>query len=151
LQIFVFPFEGKETKGFGGKFLNASVGVLLLFSLLNFCSKIDQNMRFITVFLLTYCFYSCENPPSETRAERIAKGICDCSTQLLNLNKQAANASGNIDFEAIQAEFGKARACIVNQRMKPEDLPEVQKALTVKCPELAAEAEMLGELLGTGQ
>ena len=108
-------------------------------------------MRFILVLLLTCFLNSCENPPSETRAERIAKGICDCATPLLNLNKQAANTSGNIDFEAIQVEFGKARACIVNQRMKPEDLPEVQKALTLKCPELAAEVEMLGELLGSGQ
>jgi hypothetical protein len=98
--------------------------------------------------LMFVCFLlSCQNPPAETRAERIANGICGCSTSLMNLNKQAANASGSIDFEGIQAEFEKTRACIVNQHMKPEDLPEVQNALLIKCPELAKETELLGELL----
>ena len=105
-------------------------------------------MRIISCFLLVSLFLSCQDKPSETRADRIARGICDCASPLLMLNKQAANATGNIDFEGIQAAFEKARTCIVDQRMKPEDLPEVQKALEMKCPELAKETELLGELLG---
>ena len=106
-----------------------------------------KNMRLPIGILLVTLFFSCENPPSETRAERIAKGICDCSTPLLDLNKAAATASGNIDFEGIQAEFEKTRACIVNQRMKSEDLLAVKNALTVRCPELATQTELLEELL----
>lgn len=105
-------------------------------------------MRFTTLLLFICLLDSCQNPPAETRADRIAKGVCDCSASLLNLNKQAVAGQDSIDFEAIQTAFQDARKCIVEQRMKAEDLPEVQKALLVKCPELAAETELLGELLG---
>lgn len=105
-------------------------------------------MQFATLFLLACLFFSCQNPPAETRADRIAKGVCDCSTPLLDLNKKAAAGKDSIDFEAIQTAFLEARKCIVNQHMKTEDLPDVQKALVVKCPELAGEEELLGELLG---
>ena len=63
------------------------------------------------------------------------------------LNSRGGNGV-NIDFEGIQAEFEKTKTCIVGQRMKPEDLPEVEKALAAKCPELSAQTELLGELLG---
>ena len=77
----------------------------------------------------------------------MARGICDCSTQLLALNKQVASSQDSIDFEGIQTAFEKTRTCITEQRMKKEDLPEVQKILLVKCPELAAQPELLQELL----
>jgi hypothetical protein len=104
-------------------------------------------MRIICGFSLFFCLISCQNTPPESRADRIATGICGCTEQLLNLNKQAATSTDSIDFEGIQQEFEKARACIVEQRMKPEDMAPVQKSLEVKCPALAAEAELLGELL----
>jgi hypothetical protein len=147
--------RGKETKGFGGKFQQAMCSVLLLSPKVhNFDhhlpdhSKITQNMRSITLLLLFCLFFSCQNPPAETRADRIAKGVCDCAAPLLDLNKKATADKDSIDFEAIQTAFMEARKCIVNQHMKPEDMPEVQKALLVKCPELGSETELLGELLG---
>lgn len=104
-------------------------------------------MRFATLLLLACLLFSCQNPPAETRADRIAKGVCDCSTPLLDLNKKAAAGKDSIDFEAIQTAFLEARKCIVNQHMKSDDLSEVQKALLIKCPELAAETDLLEELL----
>ncbi|MBL7827919.1 MAG: hypothetical protein JNJ57_14915 [Saprospiraceae bacterium] len=104
-------------------------------------------MRFV-LFSLILLVCSCEQAPKETRADRIAKAVCDCATPLLNLNKQAAESPQGIDFEKIQAEFEKSKICIADQRMKPEDLPEVQKSIVVKCPQLSGEVELLNELLG---
>lgn len=78
----------------------------------------------------------------------MAQAICDCTTPLLDLNKQAAQAPDQIDFEGIQIAFEQARVCIAEQRMKPEDLAEVEKALAVKCPALSSEKELWAELLG---
>ena len=78
----------------------------------------------------------------------MAQAICDCTTPLLELNKNAAQSPDKIDFDGIQVAFEQARICIAEQRMKPEDLPEVEKALVVKCPGLSAEKELWMELLG---
>lgn len=102
-----------------------------------------------TLFFLAFClFFSCQNQPAETRADKIAKGVCGCTARLLEMNKQAANTTDSIDFDGIQAEFNKAKACIDQQRMKPEDVAEVKKSLALKCPELAKEEDLLQELLG---
>lgn len=99
-------------------------------------------------YLLFFCyFFSCQNRPAETRTERIAGGICACATPVLELNKQASSNLDSLAFERIQAAFEKARTCIIEQRMKKEDLPEVQKTLLIKCPELANQTELLQELL----
>lgn len=93
--------------------------------------------------------FSCENEASETRPDRIAKNICQCSASLLALNKAAAVIdTGAIDFEGIQTAFEKAKTCIADQHLKAEDLPEVRKSLATKCPELATETDLLSELLG---
>jgi hypothetical protein len=98
---------------------------------------------------LLIVLFSCKNETSESRPDRIAKNICQCSTSLLDLNKAAAVIdTGAIDFEGIQTAFEKTKACIANQHVKAEDLPEVRKSLAIKCPELAAETELLTELLG---
>ena len=104
-------------------------------------------MRFGVLLLFICVFFSCQDKPSETRSEKIAKGICACSSQLLQLNKQAANSQGAIDFEAIQTEFANTKVCIAKQHIKPEDRAEVEKQLLVQCPELAAETELLQELV----
>lgn len=104
-------------------------------------------MRPFLFLLFSSFLFSCENPPKETRAERIAASVCDCTAQLLSMNQQAAADTGKVNFEAIQAEFEKSKACIFNQHMKPEDLPEVKSALAKKCPQLANEAELTDELM----
>ncbi len=66
----------------------------------------------------------------------------------MELNKQAAKATGTIDFEGIQRAFDNARTCIAKQKIKPEEIQEMEKALEVLCPELEAEHELLEELIG---
>ena len=106
-------------------------------------------MRFSAFLLLICLFFSCDEKPAETRSEKLAKAICACSSQLMELNKQAANApQGAIDFEGIQTAFAVAKTCIAKQHIKPEDRLEVEKQLSVQCPELAAEGELLEELIG---
>ena len=104
-------------------------------------------MRFSVIFLLICLFFSCQDNPAETQSEKFAKGICACSAQLLQLNKQAAKAQGTIDFEGIQTEFANTKVCIAKLHLKPEYRTEVEKQLLVQCPELAAEKELLAELL----
>jgi hypothetical protein len=67
---------------------------------------------------------------------------------LLQLNKLAAGSTGNIDFEGIQTAFEKTKTCVINLRMKPEDIPAVRKSLEIQCPVLAAEKDLLDDLLG---
>lgn len=109
-------------------------------------------MRFILLLFSVQLFFSCKNTPPESRADHIAVQICDCSGQLLELNKKAAAitqaaAADTIDFKAIQIEFEKTRTCIAEQHMKPEDLFEVKRSLAIKCPELTKQTELLEELL----
>lgn len=104
-------------------------------------------MRVLLIFALIL-LYSCQNHPAETRADKIAKGICGCTARLLEMNKQAAGTKDSIDFEAIQAEFEKTKACISDQHMKPEDFGDVKKSLAMMCPELAKEEDLLQELMG---
>ena len=112
------------------------------------CTNLTKIMRFSLYLLLVCCFFSCQEKPVEKRSDKIAQAICDCTSQLMNLNKQAASTQDSMDFEGIQAEFEKARTCIAKQKLKAEERPEVGKALALRCPELAAEPELLSELMG---
>ena len=99
------------------------------------------------VFLILLVAFSCEEPPAAPRGGSAAQSVCDCSAELLRLNKAAAQDTV-INFEAIQAEYNKALSCVHALHLKPEEMAELEKALASKCPELAAEQELLGELLG---
>jgi hypothetical protein len=105
-------------------------------------------MRVGCLLLLLLSFFACQTQQQETRVERMAKSICGCSSELLHLNKLAAGTTDDIDFEGIQTAFEKTKSCIANQRMKPEDISTVRKTLEIQCPELAAEKNLLDELLG---
>jgi len=103
----------------------------------------------VTITLLSFCFFfSCQDNPPVKRTDNVARAVCSCSSELMDLNKQAAKATGTIDFEGIQTAFNMAKTCIAKQKIKPEEMPEVEKALEVLCPELEAEHELLEELIG---
>ena len=104
-------------------------------------------MRTGIILLLSVLLFSCQNEDPKSKAEKMAVAVCNCSNQLLTLNKEAAAKEENIDFEAIQQAFMKARKCISELRMKAEDKQAMEAVLPLKCPELAAEAELLSELL----
>lgn len=105
-------------------------------------------MRILSMLLFVFVLISCQNQTPEARSEQIAKGICDCSAELMEMNKQAAKSEGPIDFEGIEAAFTKTKACIAQQHMKSEDRQGVEKSLAIICPELAAEFDLLQELIG---
>lgn len=102
------------------------------------------------LLILSISLFACENPPtiSESRGEKLAKSLCGCSAQLLNLNKQAEAASDSLAFRNIAAEFEKARACAIRLGIKPDDRAILETTLQARCPALAAQTELLSELLG---
>jgi hypothetical protein len=105
------------------------------------------------------CLCACEGPKPENRYDKIATGFCECTSQLVALNKGAialaADTSGNaaLVFKQMEAEYNNARACsatILLQygRLKKEEFAEVEKAMQGKCPDLALQKDLLREMLG---
>lgn len=93
--------------------------------------------------------FACESPaPPEARGDKLAKSLCACTSELLALNKQAQTSSDSLAFRNIAAEFDKVRTCTAKLGIKPEDRAALELALTTHCPALAAQPELLLELLG---
>lgn len=103
-------------------------------------------MRLLLI-LTSLLLFSCNSTPEESKAEKLAKAVCNCATPLLMLNREVQTSPKNEDFDRIQAQFEQSRRCIQEQRIKPEDIPEVLKALVVRCPDLAASQALTEELL----
>jgi hypothetical protein len=97
--------------------------------------------------LVSLLLFSCDSTPEESKAEKQAKAVCNCATPLLMLNSEVQKSQQNEDFDRIQAQFEQTRRCIQEQRIKPDDIPEVMKALTVRCPNLASSQALTEELL----
>lgn len=105
--------------------------------------------------------WACQSAPEPTRAEKIAGLYCECTAQLAQLNKQAAQAAGDTlaqtNFagllQQIETEYNNARDCsraIIVQygKLKPEELAEVEKALAKKCTDMTEQRDLLREMLG---
>jgi len=106
-------------------------------------------MAAITAMLLG--IFACENPPAkppEPRADQLSRALCLCANQLLLLNQAHATKSDSLSFREIFLEFEKTRACVTALGIKPEDRPALDASMGVHCPVLAAEAELLRELMG---
>jgi hypothetical protein len=97
--------------------------------------------------LVSLLIYSCNSAPEESKAEKQARAVCNCATPLLMLNSEVQKSQQNADFDRIQAQFEQTKRCIQEQRIKPEDIPELMKALTVRCPNLASSQDLTEELL----
>ncbi|MEO6758393.1 MAG: hypothetical protein ABIO24_02985 [Saprospiraceae bacterium] len=83
---------------------------------------------------------------------QIGQACCDCSARLLDMNQQAAQAPDKADFKALEAEFQHTKTCLDTAitrlgKLKPEELPELEKQLQPKCPRLAAQHDLLRQLL----
>ncbi len=103
-------------------------------------------MRLLPV-LASLILFSCDSTPDESKAEKQAKAVCNCATPLLMLNSEVEKSQKNEDFDRIQAQFEQTRRCIQGQRIKPEEVPELMKALSVRCPNLASSQALTEELL----
>ncbi len=111
-------------------------------------SSLHLDMRYF-YFFVVIAFFSCGAPViPESRVDKLAKGLCGCTEQLLALNKQAESASDSLAFRNIATEFAKVRACTSNLGILPEDRAALELALATKCPGLAAHPDFLAELLG---
>ncbi len=125
------------------------------FALLTFA---DMRLLLLTVLLLSW---GCDDPPADTRIDRIAKAFCECTGPLVALNQQtarlAADTTAQVGFQEnlrkIQEEYNRAKECsatIIGQfgRLKKEEFALVEKALSGKCPDLATQRDLLREMLG---
>ncbi len=107
-------------------------------------------MALICLFFLS----ACQQPATENRLEQIAKGCCECTSQLVKLNEQAAKSPAEADFKALEDEYKKTKDCLstvtnhLGGRLKAEELKELEKQLQLKCPPLGTQHELLRELLG---
>ena len=114
-------------------------------------------MRTPLLLLLLTCLFACENKPPESRFDKVASAYCECTLQLVALNQKAqsaaADTSQSIDFQTMQAEYEKSKECAATLvtrfgKLKPTEIAEVEKSLALKCPDLAAQRDLLRELMG---
>jgi hypothetical protein len=118
-------------------------------------------MRLPLFLLVLFCFGCDDNPPKETRIDKIAQAFCECTGPLVALNQQAAKLAADTTAEVsfqenlkkIQEEYNRAKECsatVVAQfgKLKKEEFAQVEKALAGKCPDLATQRDLLREMLG---
>ncbi|MBU6340451.1 MAG: hypothetical protein KGS48_03060 [Bacteroidetes bacterium] len=118
-------------------------------------------IRYIAVYLgLTFWVLgSCEGPKPENRYQKIAAGFCECTTQLVALNKaaitMAADTSANtkVLYQQMEAEYNKSRECcayLIAQygKLQKEDFVEIEKVLSEKCPDYDLQKDLFREILG---
>ncbi len=92
--------------------------------------------------------FACTAQLPESRGDKLAKSLCGCTGQLMELNKQAEMGADSLAFQNIAAEFAKARLCASKLGVTPEDSLILRLALKEHCPTLAGHVEFLPELLG---
>ena len=69
------------------------------------------------------------------------------------MNQQAAKTPGKADFKALEAEYQRSKECLATVtnhfgKLKTGELAQLEKQLQPKCPNLAAQHDLLRELLG---
>jgi hypothetical protein len=93
---------------------------------------------------------------AQNRFETIASAYCECTAQLVVINKEADAADRDhlgAYFQKMQTEYYKVKDCtatIIGQfgHLNPAELDSVNMFLKTKCPDLADKREQLQELLG---
>ncbi len=115
----------------------------------------------VALFLCCVTLFACQQTPESTQSDKIAQAFCECTTPLIELNRQAATLANDTlrateflaKLDAIQVENDKSKDCartIVARfgKLKAADMAAVEKSLLVQCPALAQQHELLRELLG---
>lgn len=118
-------------------------------------STMNKLNLLLSLWLLS--LLACQNQPPESHADKVASAYCGCTLQLVALNQKAQAAASDtsqvIDFQTMQAEYEKAKECAATLvtrfgKLNPAEIAEVEKSLTLKCPDLAAQRDLLRELMG---
>ncbi|MBL7809433.1 MAG: hypothetical protein JNN28_16560 [Saprospiraceae bacterium] len=104
-------------------------------------------MKYLLPLLLLAILAGCDaKTAQEPRADKLAKSLCQCTSELLLLNKKAQSTTDSLTFKQIEQAFEKAKTCAVGLGIKPEEQPVLETALQAYCPELAAYPELIKEL-----
>lgn len=106
-------------------------------------------MRICFLAILLAMIAGCGQTPEvpEQRADKLAKSLCQCTEDLLSLNKKAENTLDSLAFQRIAQAYDKARTCTNSLGIKKEEKPELETALKSYCPELIKYPELLEELI----
>jgi len=116
-----------------------------------------MNYRNLLLLLPLLLLSACQNQPPETRFDKVASAYCACTLQLVALNQKAQAAAADtaqvIDFQTMQVEYEKAKECAATLvtrfgKLDPSEIVEVEKSLALRCPDLAAQRDLLRELMG---
>ena len=119
-------------------------------------------MRFPILFVgMLGLLLACNNATEASQNEKIAKVYCDCTAALAPLNQkaatQASDSIGQAAFYAllqqIQQENAKAKECLITitaqyGKLPPDAFADIEKILARQCPAMAANGELLREMLG---
>lgn len=117
-------------------------------------------VRLIAILLPAGLLVSACESPAPSREEKIAGAYCECMTRLVQMNTDMqANVGKDTSaqaialFRALENAYKEAKECsgtLIGQfgKLKPEELPAIEKILAQKCPELAAQHDLLQEMLG---
>lgn len=90
---------------------------------------------------------SCgQNPSPEPRTDKLAKSLCQCTSELLVLNQKAQSSPDSLAFQQIEQAFNKAKECSLALGIKKEEHPMLETSLQSFCPELMQYPELLKEL-----
>lgn len=117
--------------------------------------------NFLQIFLVTGLvvtnWYCAGNQGNSQKNEMIAEGYCECAAAIINLDKQARSKPDSsvvmtMLLDSMQREFEKANTCLMPLRtahgpVQPADIPEIQRILQKKCPDLAGNKDLVAELL----
>lgn len=117
--------------------------------------------HFLQIFLVTGLvatnWYCAGNQGNSQKNELIAEGYCECAAAISNLDKQARSMPDSsvvmtVLLDSMQREFEKANTCLLPLRTEyghihPAGIPEIQRILQRKCPDLAGNKDLMTELL----
>lgn len=118
----------------------------------------QTHISIILILALGYLNWHCTNETGDLKKrEQIAEGYCECAANLAALDMRAGALPDTSVFltamlDSMQREYEKVSACLLplrtaNGLIKPGDIPEIQRILQSKCPDLARNKELMIDLL----
>jgi hypothetical protein len=112
-----------------------------------------------TLLCTLLCAIGCNSEKPDPRLEKLATGFCECTSQLVIINKNAAtlatDTTGNsaLVFKQLEIEYNNTKDCMASViaqygRLKKAELVIMEKILNKKCATIPMQKELLRDLLG---
>lgn len=117
----------------------------------------------LPVFAAFLILSSACQSPKEDPIQRYANAYCECAAGIAQLDREAAAMAADTSatgqdkltglLNQLQTEYAKAAQClnplVVQQgRLGKEDMAKLRPILQQKCPDAAANSELIRELIG---